>query len=229
MNIQTAIRPVLRPTFKVVFALFFVVLCLCCAPALEEAHAGHSPTSRLSAPPGPAAVPEAIERLMRVRVPVLALVLDAVEEQGFVYNQMNEALAEPVFQAVRWDQTTGTLVWTFSVAPQGELMNQLRTVTRAEAVAMLKKRLDTLAILAGIEASPDFGDLMGVLRAIRIPTNGLLSEEEWDLAQRELAAASGILLLAPHPEAPIAVVRSPDGSKQEHPIELPPHSPSHSP
>ncbi len=229
MNIQTSIQPCLRPTRKVGLALLFVLLCLCCAPALDEAYAGHSPTPRLSAPPGPAAVPEAIDRLMRVRVPLLALVLDAVEEEGFVYNQMNEALAEPVFQAVRWDQTTGTLVWTFSVAPQGELMDRLRAVTRAEAVAMLKERLDTLAILAGIEASPDFGDLVGVLSALRIPTNGLLSDEEWDLAQRELAAASGILLLAPHPEAPIAVVRSPDGSKQEQPIELPRHSASHSP
>ncbi len=218
MKIYIRSRPSSR--FVVVLAAFCLVFAMICSFDAAGAGSDHSTQTRLSVPPAGGTVPESVDKLMTVKVPLLALVIAALEEEGMAFNMLNDTLSEPIFHSARWDQDTGTLVWRFWVAPEGHLMDELRAVSRAASVTLLKDRLTDLAMLAGIEPTPGFDDVAGMLTAFRIPTFELLSEEDMTSARRQLAEVSVIQLAAPHEEGPILLVRMPDGDMVEQAMEM---------
>ena len=166
-----------------------------------------------------------IQKLQETRVPLLFLLIEAFEVEGEAYNRSNATAAAPHFHSARWNPTSRTMEWRFWVPAQGPLAERLRALKRSDAVALLKLKMKDLCVFVGLEPFPGLDTPMGCLSTANVPGRQLLSEEEWEAARRQLAAASVIRLAAAHAEGPICLVRSPDGRIVEEAIEMPAKKP----
>jgi hypothetical protein len=175
----------------------------------------------MAAPPAQAS----IEKLQSTQVPMLALLLDALESEGDAFNLANESGTLPAFHSVRWNASARTLDWRFWVPAEGDLHTRLQALPRAKAVARLKEQMTDLAVFVGLEPMPGLDKPMGSLDTATVAGRGLLSDADWQLARQQLAASSVIHLAAPHPEGPILLRRRSDGRIAEESVLMPP-SPS---
>ena len=162
----------------------------------------------------------ALEKLMNIEVPLMVFVLDALEEECLAFNLLNTSLTEPVFDSVRWDLAREKLVWRFWVGPEGALAEDIRNLPRPEAVAKLRKKMENLALITGVEPHPGFKLRMGALGVFRIPASFALTEEEITQTRDELAAVSIIQLAAAHTDGPVMLSRMPGGRINEENIEV---------
>ena len=152
-----------------------------------------------------------LEKLQAVRVPLLALLVEAFEVEGEAYNLSNEAGVEPAFHSARWNPEAGTMEWRFWVPADGMLAGKLRVLSRDDAIALLTRKMKDLAIVVGLEPMPGFEKPMGCLATANVQGRNLLSEAEWAAARKELAAVSVIHLAAPHADGAILLDRTPAG------------------
>ena len=162
-----------------------------------------------------------IEKLQETQVPMLVLLIEAFEVEGESYNILNETVSAPSFHSARWNPASKTMEWRFWVPLEGTLAGELRKLSRKDAVALLKSKMNDLAIFVGVEAMPGFEQPIGCLQTANVPGRDLISEADWTTAQKQLADVSVIRLAAAHKEGPILLVRKPNGRIIEEQVEMP--------
>lgn len=162
-----------------------------------------------------------IEKLESTPISMITVVLEAFAKEGIEFNQDNYNGVLPIFHSVQWNPSTHNLNWRFIVPAEGELIENLGSLTRQQAIDRLKKCIDDLAAFIGLQPMPGLQKSMGVLDIGNVPGRDRLSEEDWQVARTELAHASVIHLAAPHKDGPILLVRQPNGQVIETSASLP--------
>ncbi len=152
-----------------------------------------------------------IEKLESMPISMMSVVLDAFAKEGTEFNQDNVKGALPLFHSAQWNPSTRNLNWRFLVPPEGELFENLRTLSRPQAIARLKQYMEDLAVLIGLQPMPGLRTPIGMLDIGKVPGRDRLSEEDWQVARTELAGASVIHLAAPHKDGSIYLIRQANG------------------